>query len=193
MNPFLLLFGWVWDFRNWLLESANWLRSHIPSWLFPIADWLETPIGWIDTLAVWLSGPIDGLSQAARWYDTVSEAVVSFISKSWLLDFLSNPLAVLNQVGSWFSNWWGNVTSVVSTWWSGVSTTVLGWVEAGKSYALGLVNNLQGLFNSLQSAWNNFTGTVLPTLASRFDIDQMIKSAFAPWSDLFNFWGKVGS
>ncbi len=161
-------------------------------WLNPIRGWLDTPIGWLDTIAGWMDVPLPGLARAAQWYDTVAEAISSFLSKSWLLDFLSDPLAMLKKVWSWFENWWGNVTSVVTTWWQGISTTVLDWVDAAKTYALGLVNNLQGVFNTLQSTWNNFAGTVLPSLASRFDVDQLIKGAFAPWSDLFNFWGQVG-
>lgn len=167
-----------------------------------MAVWAAKSEGWLwplNTLASFfrlLLSIANGLRGAfydfVVWAQRIEKNIVEFVTKSWVFDFFSDPLYHLNQLWVWFLSWASNVTSIVSNWWRGVQSTVLGWVEATKTYALGLVNNLQGMFNSLQSSWNSFTGTVLPSLASRFDVEALIKSAFAPWADLFNFWGKVG-
>ncbi len=184
---------------DWLHTLLSWWASFsnlCAQWKYNSEKWVW-PLNIIAPFFRALSSIADGLFSGffdfVYWADRVNRDIREMLTKSWVIDYLSNPLSQLNKLWSWFLDRASYITAITTTWWQGISTTILGWVEMAKTYALGLVNNLQGVVNTLSSNWNVFTGTVLPTLASRFDVDTLIKSAFKPWTDLFNFWGQVGS
>ena len=181
-------------------------------------DWLHTLLSWwasfSNTMAVWayqsetwlwplnalapffraLSSIADGLFSGffdfVYWADRINRDIQEKAGQSWVYAVLSAFLAPLNMSLNWLTNQVNNIGSTINNWWSGVSTTVLGWFEAAKTYALGLVNTLQGLHNTLESKWNTFWTVTFPTLADRLTVDAMIKAAFKPWTDLFNWWGE---
>lgn len=183
---------WLHTLLGWWASFSNLLYSwkvNSYGWMWP----LNIIAPFFQALSSIADGLFSGFFDFVYWADRINRDIQEKAGQSWVYDLLWAFLSPINTTLSWLTNRLDNIGSTITNWWSGVSTTVLGWVEAAKGYALGLVNNLQGLVNSLQSWWNNFTATVLPSLASRFDVDQMIKSTFAPWADLFNFWGQVGS
>jgi len=186
---------------EWLHTLLSWWASFSNlcySWKVNSEGWgwpLSIIAPFFRTLSSVADGLFSGFFDFVYWADRVNRDITAMVTQSWVVSYFSWVIYQVDQLWAWFWNWWGNVTSVITNWWSGVSTTVLGWVDTAKTYALGLVNNLQGMFNSLQSWWNNFTATVLPSLASRFDVDTMIKSTLASWfpfyNDLVQLWGEI--
>ena len=181
---------------DWLIDLYSFVAS-LALKIYRAADWLEEQFWPLNLLAPRAFALADvvreiyfTLTTFARWVLDLEDRIRRFVTQSWVRDFFSDPLYHLNQLWVWFSDKVSWVGAVISNWWAGVKPTVLAWVETAKTYALGLVLNLQGVFNTLQSRWNNFWTVIFPTLASRLDVDDMIKNAFAPWTDLFNFWGQ---
>lgn len=185
---------WLHTLLSWWASFSNLLRS----WKVNSYDWmwpLKIIAPFFQALSSIADGLFSGFFDFVYWADEINRDIQEKAGQSWVYDLLWAFLSPINNTLNWLTNRLDNIGSTITTWWSGVSTTVLGWVDTAKTYALGLVNNLQGAFNSLQSWWNNFTATVLPTLASRFDVDQMIKSTLASWfpfyNDLVKLWDEI--
>jgi len=94
--------------RDWFSERWSWFTTEINNW------WSETVnivIGWIDALRDW----------ALFWINYLHGQIYSLNVK---VDQVMRQIPDITELMAWFSNWTGNVTSMINTWWTGALSEV---------------------------------------------------------------------
>lgn len=168
-----------------------WFLNYIVSRLVDISNFFYSAYlevwGWVYPFYL-LSYPLYNLyyafNQLARnfydfntWVDDAAIKLANILSWSTIWSYILSWLPNLDDVNSWFYDWWGNVTSVINSWWASTSITVQGWIDAGQQWLQSQINTINTLLASLQSQVSELTGQ-LPSLNE-------ILSWFSNW------WGNV--
>jgi len=89
---------WAWD---WVVNAVNNIVDTVNSW------WSNTQLfvkSWIETARLWAETQVNNLA-------TTFNPLLT-----WWNDFKSN-IPTLNELISWFANWWANTLQHISTWW----------------------------------------------------------------------------
>ncbi len=109
----------IWTSFQWWFEAAenawNWVSSAAWNIWYEVEDWWGTTQytvqGWIDE---------------ARWYayDLVAgvNTWLAELQSAW--DDFKGRIPTIDQVIYWWSNWTGNVSSVINTWWTATMVEV---------------------------------------------------------------------
>lgn len=136
------------DFSQWLTDLSNsiagflnwtniWLNilSYVPN-LEDIRDWFYN--WWLNVYGV-----------VTDWWSSTSTTVLSWIdeAKAWTqiwIDYLQDQVTALgvriddvlalipdvSDIQLWFTNWTGNVISVIGTWWTGALIEVQSLIDS---------------------------------------------------------------
>lgn len=96
------------DISNWFYSWWSNVTSAITSW------WSSTQYtvqGWIDIASSWLQSQIN----------TLNSLVASLQSQ---ISYLLDQLPSINEIISWFTDWWGNVLAAVIAWGALTATEI---------------------------------------------------------------------
>jgi len=121
--------AWNWVFNAWnnvIAITGDWWNSTqliVQSWIASAQQFLQTQINGINTLLASIQASVDNL--------------------------LSN-LPTLNEIISWWSNWWGNTLANLGSWWNDRLYDVQG-----------LINSAFVERESLWAGWQDFRGKVV--------------------------------
>lgn len=158
------------------------LESFLSKLKFTIINWDIDVGGPIEAAVDWLLGPINVV---ADWISSVIAWLEDLIQE--IKDFISLAREKFNEITVFISNFFHNVGDTITEWWGGVIDTVKEWVNTAKEFVLDVVENLKKTVDKLDVAWDNFWTKTFPTLASKFDVSDMIQNAFLEWKDVLNF------
>lgn len=142
------------EFNTWLDWAAgqlayilSWstIQSYITSWLYYIGDlstiflyfwynvtqvvkgwWADISLliqGWIDTASSWLQSQVDNLS-------SLLASLQSQIS------YLLDQLPSINEIITWFSNWWSYILAQIISWGALTATQIWDLIDSAiRAYA----------------------------------------------------------
>ena len=160
---------------QWLVDFLNALNWDIFTWHIYVGDTVENAIDWvidiIDTIITWMV-------QVGNWWEEFRQEVVDFfrLVPQWI-----------NEAWQFILNFWDTIGDIIATWWEAVYQTVKDWVNTiidGVKDALKVVSDT---LTQWVTTVENFFTSILPTLASKLDVADLIKNAFQPWRELLNF------
>lgn len=181
------IFSIVWDFWLWLLDEATFaegwpiLGAGIAWILRAVADVVKYALTFIANLGDWVDDIVDTISKVATW-DTIKTAI-----KDWL--------SGIEDMVTWFSDWWANVATKLGDWWGTVATDVQGWIATALSTAKDLIAGVQKELSDLHTSWDDFWTTTYPTLISSIDASKLIESTLKTWfpfyDDLAELWDGI--
>jgi phage-related protein len=159
----------------WLVSFLNALSWDIFTWHIDVGAPIETAADWI---IGWINDIADWVQQFWAWAEEFRQEVIDFFTQipEWI-----------NQVWQFIQNVWDSIAGIIDNWWSGMVDTVQGWVDVAKDFVLGLIDDLKGIVTRVDVALSNFFTVTLPTLASKFDVTEIIKGFLDPFRDVFNF------
>ncbi len=102
------IYSYFKEFLDAAIAAGDWLKDVWASITAILEDWWASlaPIvlGWISEATDWLSERIDSVEE---WLTNLQAQI------SYLLDQMPS----LNEILSWFTNWWGNILTNLTTWW----------------------------------------------------------------------------
>ncbi len=160
------------EFRTWL---TSW-NFDIFGWKVYIGDVVETGIDWV----------IEWINSLMGWAEAIWNYIVDLIYEvreafqTIVLDFESRFQALWDSVMLFWDR--------LELWWADKKQDVLDLIAAGTAWVKDRIDSLSGVVDGLRSAWDWFTGTVLPGLADIWTVDNMISNALRPWADMFNWF-----
>jgi len=198
--------------RSWFIWATNVLvRAAIDCYQSPLlpdflgdafsdlSDWTSEVAGWLWDAGNWYDYVEDWLAEILPWLD-IKQAI-----RSWLYG--------IENLVSWWSNWWDNILGRIESWWTGTSLTVQGWISvavqpfnavltAWTNFWNNLWPALGQLVDSINSSWDNFWTNIYPTLVdftwltswwnSRVtEVSQLINSAFTLRESLWSGWQEL--
>lgn len=107
----ILSWDTIWDLILTAVPSLEEIRDWFYAWQFHVwqelTNWWRaksvTVLGWIDEAKQWASLQIDSLEKLV--YSILAD-----------VDELLAQIPDVSELIAWFSNWWGNVTSVIIAW-----------------------------------------------------------------------------
>ncbi len=139
---FYLVYAWD-AFSRWLTWANNMIVAFPTTWTFWVyfEEWLMA--GW--NAWEWVINAIGNVwSIIDNWWSATSSDVLGWIEQTWqntlywlndlqgqvnelrvLIQDLPGAIPDLSVILEWFTNWTGNVTSVINTWW----TSTMGEVQ----------------------------------------------------------------
>jgi len=121
----------------------------------------------------------------------IGQFLTFFDLEAWFEDWGNKIL----DAWYWIRDWWDNVTDVIDDWWSDTRRTVRGWIDIAEDWLLGLIRQAETWIGNLQSLWDNFITSILPTLANWTGINELIDSTLRnwfPWYDtLAALWNDI--
>lgn len=142
-----------------------WWLDQIVSYLASIRDWFLEAYYEVQSW-VWpfnnLAGPLYQLYYASyyicyyfgnfnSWVTDTANRLAAILDWNTIQNYIRGWFPNLDDVISWFYNWWGNVTSAITSWWSSTQYTVQGWIASAVSFLQGQLNTLSSLLAGLQS------------------------------------------
>lgn len=164
----------------WLVNALMYLDWQIFTWHIDVGSTVENAIDWVLDGLNWV---ITHLKELGEWWEEFRQEVIDLFAEipkwinvlwKWILDF-GDTLA------SWIDNWWDAIYQKVKDW---VTT------------AIDKVKDALGVIKDTLTEWvtkiESFFTTILPDLAKKLDIVDLIKNAFEPWKDLLNFLSEIG-
>ncbi len=182
-----VIFSYVWDISDFF-ENA---RLVVHDWVWPFYL-IETPLYWVSQVFWDLLTPI---AHFGDWVDAVADKVSQILGPEGIISLLKTWLTYAEDAWNWILGAVQNVTSIIGTWWSSISLTVQGWIDIAKKSLLDLIDAVSKSLASLGEAWGNFTKTVLPTLATIANVDDLVKSALKTWfpfyDALVSLWASI--
>jgi hypothetical protein len=93
--------GYATTAYNWIINAANIILLNISAWWNTTQ---QTVLVWIDQAKQWALAQINNLAGALAEVQT------------WWNSF-KDKIPSLNEIISWFTNWWANILSRLSSWW----------------------------------------------------------------------------
>ena len=181
MNPFVTL-------RNivlWLATRALQVHDAVSS--MPL---LGNIFGtFFYNVSSWLFDIAFSLGDLASWYQRVTDRVAQAITSSDVIEIISGITARVNTLWAWFGNRAGELLSVINSWWEGTRSQVLAWVQEGKDYSAGLIVGVRQQLNGLSSSWESFRTSVLPSLATRQEAQELARAELSPHVSLLTTLG----
>lgn len=164
---------------DWLVSFLNQLHWKIITWDIDIGTPIETTIDWVlepvNAIAEWVA-------QAVAWWEEFRQEVVDFFNlvREWI-----------NQVIAFIDGIKDRIFALIGEWWLGVIDTIKGWIEIARQFVIDLIDILQVTVNRVVTAWDNFWTDILPGLASKLDVSDLINNALLPFRNLLNWFEQV--
>jgi len=87
---------------NWILNAISNVTNIVGAWWNSTSSIVQA---WIEAAKQWALAQINNLASAMVEIQT------------WWNSFKSN-LPTLNEIFTWFSNWWANILSKLNAWWN---------------------------------------------------------------------------
>jgi len=161
-----------------LLAFLHSLQWDIFTWHIDVGTPIIRAIEWV---LEWINSLVDWVQQIGNWYEDFRQEVVDFFTQipKWLNEIWQWILNFADTLGDWIANWWEPIYQTVKDW-------VLTVIDEVKE-ALGVISDT---VTRWVTTVESFFTSILPTLASKLDVADLIKAAFKPWTDLFNWWGE---
>ena len=140
----VLSIGEIWSYFSYWFEAAEdaWYWVENAFWnVWDVVDswWSSTQytvLAWVDEAKSYAAALVAGLN---TWLASLQSSV----------DDLIDSLPTIDAVITWWSNWTGNVTSVINTWW----TSTLGEVQ-------GLINSAFIIRSDFWAGWQDWRDQV---------------------------------
>jgi hypothetical protein len=150
------------------------------------ATWALTAYGYGDLFA-WIGDACVAISDffaqvsgffydAWSWWDNLTDTIARFITQSWLYDFMSDPLAKINQLWTWFLDRWSNVEVIILGWWEGTKTLVNDFIAALIAEATAWITERLDELGVVKVAWDNFWTITWPVLQDNLSPDAIWRS-----------------
>lgn len=178
-NPF----AWM---RSWFIFATNVLvRLALDCYDIPLFSWLGD---YFELLSDWTSAIAGYLYDAANWWDEVTEAIEDILSWSSIKSLIRNWLSGIEELVDWFQTWEAYVRGIVVLWWATVINEVQSWIDNAIENVQELISQIETYLNTLQSAWDNFTSSILPSLANLIEVNELISSWFKEFAPFWEGW-----
>jgi phage-related protein len=173
-----------------MVQKPEWLASLLSSDLLnpQIFSWHLTIGFWIEGVVDWVLGPINAL---VEWAVQIGSYIEDMLFE--VREFFSDLGAKMEQVWQFFINWLDTLWSNVELWWSSKIDIVQGWIGAAIQGVKDFFQPVADLITKLDVAWDNFWTTTFPTLASKLDVEDIVKAILSDWADLLTFWGNFAN
>ncbi len=164
---------------EWLATALGYLNWDIFTWHVYVGDTAENAIDWV----------LDGINTLITWAQQVG---------AWWEEFRQEVLDIFNLIPQWINEVWDYVLnlvdatrSIIATWWEATFEIVKEWVRALVDTVKDAVTVVNNALTWLTLQWDNFTTSILPTLASRFDVREIVQTILTPLLSIFNFLESV--
>lgn len=165
-----------------MIEKPVWLENVLASWHWKIFTWDIDIGGSIENFIDWLLSPINAL---VEWADKIGAFVLDLIYE--IRDFFAQLLARIEQVWQSFVDWIANIWQLLDTWWQAKVELIIAFVNNATAWIKTAYDNLLNMVDRLSVAWDYFVNTILPDLASRLDVVDIIEVMLGPIRDMLNF------
>ena len=113
--------GWIYSFWPLLSQIHDWFRDRINKIKEVVNEWWtatsSTVLDWIDTAKAW----------AKIWIDWLDNRVSQLEVR---LDNLVIEFPDVTELLAWFSNWPGNVWSIIDNWWISTMGEIQGLISS---------------------------------------------------------------
>ena len=173
------------------MQAIQWVISTIMViagwfyWLYVNIPFYADPLGILRNGCLWVSDSFIDLAhyfaQFGLWVSYAQDWISKILSWDYILSLIMPYIQWGINAWDWVKAAWGNVWSEIEIWWGYAKDTVLGWIDVAKQWALDLINQANTWIGSLQSAWSEFTTTILPNLANWTGIAGLIESYLRDW------------
>jgi predicted PurR-regulated permease PerM len=165
----------------WLVNGLLYLDWQIFTWHINVGTAVEAAIDWV---LDGLNTVITFVGQLAAWWEEFRQEVIDFFTEipKWL-----------NELWQYFLNFADTFAGWISDWWDGIFETVKDWVLTVVDKLKEIVTDIGDTLERWVTTVENFFTQVLPELAHKLDVLDMIKSFFEPWRDLLNFLSEVAA
>jgi phage-related protein len=157
----------------WLVNALSYLNWDIFGWQIYVGDSVENAIDWvldgINTIITWAQ-------QIGAWLDELRQEILDFFSEipKWINEVWQRLLNFIDSVGDIIATWWMATWQMVQDW----VNTVVDTVKDGLKLVADAAEWLRG-------QWDTFFTSILPTLASRFDVYEIVSAILSSFLPLF--------
>lgn len=185
----------------------DWLKQacfSVVQWLINAAiDAYDLPLvgGFIGNLVVRVKDFFQDIFvfavDASTWYEEVVPKLLAILPWDVIKSNIKEWLPDLTDAIDWFREWWANIKTELGDWWDNTQITVKGWIAIAQKTVETLIDTVSKSLATLQTTWNDFWKTTLPTLITSIDASELIDTALKTWfpfyDDLVKLWDSIQS
>lgn len=121
----ILSWDTIWDLVLTAVPSLEEIRDWFYAWQFHV--WQELTNWWRATSVTVLGWIDEAKDDLLTWIDWLHSEIIELRGE---VDDLIGQIPNVTEITAWFSNWPGNVTSVINTWWTSTMGEVQGLINS---------------------------------------------------------------